>query len=209
MSTNKSEHLQLHLWEPGDSVLRTEFNENWEKLDGETARLDAAVAAAEESVPLVKLAEFQLTQETKSFVLDLTGKDLGRFRALELVIDNACASQSSGISCRVNNNAGEIYWQNGSSDWISSLSLGSLAWYSHGKSGLQCEITDTGAHLGFVSEGFYDSFNSVVYHSSSCGVCKGIRMAQLTSLTLYASTPDTGTYTFQPGLRLFLYGKKW
>ena len=39
MSTNKSEHLQLHLWEPGDSVLRTEFNENWEKLDGETAQI--------------------------------------------------------------------------------------------------------------------------------------------------------------------------
>ena len=39
MSTNKSEHLQLHLWEPGDSVLRTEFNENWEKIDEETAQI--------------------------------------------------------------------------------------------------------------------------------------------------------------------------
>ena len=209
MSTNKSEHLQLHLWEPGDSVLRTEFNDNWQKLDGETARLDAAVAAAEESMPLVKLAEFQLTQAAQSFVIDLTGKDLGRFRALELVIDNACASQSSGISCRVNNNAGAIYWQNGSSDWISSLSLGSLAWYSNGKSGLHCEITDTGAHLGFSSEDFYDSYGSGISHSNNYGACKGIRMAQLTSLTLYASTPDTGTYTFQPGLRLALYGKKW
>ena len=209
MSTNKSEHLQLHLWEPGDSVLRTEFNENWEKLDGETARLDAAVAAAAESVPLVKLAEVQLTQAVQSFVIDLTGKELGRFRALELVIDNACASQSSGISCRVNNNAGEIYWQNGSSDWISSLSLGSLAWYSNGKSGLQCEITDTGAHLGFACEGFYDSYGSGISHSSSYGACKGIRMAQLTTLTLYSSDPDTGTVKFLSGLRLALYGKKW
>ena len=45
MSTNKSEHLQLHLWEPGDSVLRTEFNENWEKLDGETAQIREDLAA--------------------------------------------------------------------------------------------------------------------------------------------------------------------
>ena len=41
MSTNKSEHLQLHLWEPGDSVLRTEFNENWEKIDASAAQAQA------------------------------------------------------------------------------------------------------------------------------------------------------------------------
>ena len=41
MSTNKSEHLQLHLWEPGDSVLRTEFNENWETLDASAAQAQA------------------------------------------------------------------------------------------------------------------------------------------------------------------------
>ena len=34
MSTNKSERYQLNLWEPGDDFIRTEFNENFEKLDG-------------------------------------------------------------------------------------------------------------------------------------------------------------------------------
>ena len=33
MSTNTSQNLGLHLWEPTDQVLRTEFNENWQKLD--------------------------------------------------------------------------------------------------------------------------------------------------------------------------------
>lgn len=33
MSTNKSEHFQLHLWEPEDNFLREEFNENFSKLD--------------------------------------------------------------------------------------------------------------------------------------------------------------------------------
>ena len=33
MSTNKSEHLNLHLWEPEDDFLRMEFNENFEKID--------------------------------------------------------------------------------------------------------------------------------------------------------------------------------
>ena len=38
MSTNKSEHLKLHLWEPEDDFLRTEFNENFEAID-EASRL--------------------------------------------------------------------------------------------------------------------------------------------------------------------------
>ena len=33
MSTNKSANLNLHLWEPGDDFLRTEFNENFQKVD--------------------------------------------------------------------------------------------------------------------------------------------------------------------------------
>ena len=209
MSTNKSEHLQLHLWEPGDSVLRTEFNENWEKIDGETARLDAAVAAAEESVPLVKLAELQLTQAAQSFVLDLAGKDLGRFRALELVIDNACAEQGSGVSCRVNGNAGGYYNTNGNSVWATSLSIGSLPWSAYGRGSLRCEITDTGEHLAFSSESFGASSNGTVSRGTTYAVCKGYCLQDITTLTLYSSDPDTGTVKFLSGLRLALYGKKW
>jgi len=33
MSAQKTEHYQLHQWEPGDSVLREEFNENFAALD--------------------------------------------------------------------------------------------------------------------------------------------------------------------------------
>ena len=31
--------LRLHLWEPTDQVLRTEFNENWQKIDTAAAGL--------------------------------------------------------------------------------------------------------------------------------------------------------------------------
>ena len=34
MSSYLTEHYQLHTWEPGDDFLRTEFNENFEALDG-------------------------------------------------------------------------------------------------------------------------------------------------------------------------------
>ena len=33
MSTNRTEHYQLHAWEPGDTFLREEFNENFRLLD--------------------------------------------------------------------------------------------------------------------------------------------------------------------------------
>ena len=44
MATNSSEHLGLHLWEPTDQVLRTEFNENWQKLDVEAADIRTNMA---------------------------------------------------------------------------------------------------------------------------------------------------------------------
>ena len=37
MSSYLTEHYQLHTWEPGDDFLRTEFNENFEALDGALA----------------------------------------------------------------------------------------------------------------------------------------------------------------------------
>ena len=45
MSTNKSEHLNLHLWEPEDDFLRTEFNENFEKVDAASQVLPYYVGA--------------------------------------------------------------------------------------------------------------------------------------------------------------------
>ena len=39
MATNSSEHLGLHLWEPTDQVLRTEFNQNWTKIDTAVAEV--------------------------------------------------------------------------------------------------------------------------------------------------------------------------
>lgn len=43
MSSQKTEHYQLHKWEPGDDFLREEFNENFEKLDKATAGKVGAV----------------------------------------------------------------------------------------------------------------------------------------------------------------------
>ena len=63
MATNSSEHLGLHLWEPTDQVLRTEFNQNWQKID-------TAVAEAQE-MPYVTGA-FNMTVPNTSGTVVLT-----------------------------------------------------------------------------------------------------------------------------------------
>ncbi len=39
MSTGKTEHYGLHIWEAGDDFLREEFNENFRRLDGLIPRI--------------------------------------------------------------------------------------------------------------------------------------------------------------------------
>ena len=46
MSTNTSQNLGLHLWEPTDQVLRTEFNQNWQKIDTAVAEVQSVADAA-------------------------------------------------------------------------------------------------------------------------------------------------------------------
>ena len=52
MATNTSEHLGIHLWVPTDQVLRTEFNQNWTKID-------TAVNAAQETAEAAQSAAEQ------------------------------------------------------------------------------------------------------------------------------------------------------
>ena len=49
MATNSSEHLGLHLWEPTDQVLRTEFNQNWAKLDEAVNTAQETAEAAQDA----------------------------------------------------------------------------------------------------------------------------------------------------------------
>ena len=49
MATNSSEHLGLHLWEPTDQVLRTEFNQNWQKIDTAVNTAQETAEAAQDA----------------------------------------------------------------------------------------------------------------------------------------------------------------
>ena len=46
MSTNKTQHYHLNQWEAEDAVLRTEFNEDNQKIDGALSALSAGLEGA-------------------------------------------------------------------------------------------------------------------------------------------------------------------
>lgn len=49
MSTNKSQNLNLHLWEPEDDFLRTEFNENFTAVDSAVKSAQTAAVNAQQT----------------------------------------------------------------------------------------------------------------------------------------------------------------
>lgn len=63
MSTNKSANLNLHLWEPEDNFLRTEFNENFEKLDERGGAWSAQLAQLMTAPPPYVVGTYKGTGE--------------------------------------------------------------------------------------------------------------------------------------------------
>ena len=59
MSTNKSTNLNLHLWEPEDDFLRTEFNENFEAIDGAVQGEKTAREAAVQQEREARISDMQ------------------------------------------------------------------------------------------------------------------------------------------------------
>ena len=74
MATNHTTNYQLNLWEPGDSFLREEFNQNSQKIDAALGELAGAAAAA---ATRVKLLELTTTQNSQQVDLDVSSIEIG------------------------------------------------------------------------------------------------------------------------------------
>ena len=81
MATNHTTNYQLNLWEPGDSFLREEFNQNSQKIDAALGALAGAAAAA---ATRVKLLELTSTQNSQQVDLDVSSIDWTAWACLEL-----------------------------------------------------------------------------------------------------------------------------
>ena len=61
---NYTEHHQLHQWEPGDPFLRTDFNEDFAKIDGALGRL----------LPMTVLHDITLEEDANYLEFDMAGE---------------------------------------------------------------------------------------------------------------------------------------
>lgn len=82
----QTEHLGLHQWEAGDNFLRTDFNEDFAKIDAAAGGLTQQIAAVEESFPLVKIKEVVTGQEAARVDVDLTDIDWIAWRQVDILI---------------------------------------------------------------------------------------------------------------------------
>ena len=192
MSTNKSEHLQLHLWEPGDSVLRTEFNENWEKLDGETAQIRA------DSI-MTRLGHYKNTSAAVNAVFDLGGVDMSKFYKLELLITGVTAGDAS-LWLRVNKDSGSGRYVDSGGNTSDRCYLAYLD--------ANIPVADITVTLSNGPGRVYLGANYSTYQTSSSrpsgggssSVYSGCALSGLTSITVQA------TKNLNKGIEMILYG---
>ena len=192
MSTNKSEHLQLHLWEPGDSVLRTEFNENWEKLDGETAQIRA------DSI-MTRLGQYKNISAAVNAVFDLSGVDMSKFYKLELLITGVTAGDAS-LWLRVNKDTGSGRYVDSGGNASDRCYLAYLD--------ASIPVADITVTLSNGPGRVYLAANYSTYHtassrpsgSGSLAAYSGCALSGLTSITVQA------TKNLNKGIEMILYG---
>ena len=71
----QTEHLGLHQWEATDSFLRTDFNEDFQKIDG----------AVGETLRSHLIRQITTTNQSSQVNVDLTGIDWSAYRSVEIL----------------------------------------------------------------------------------------------------------------------------
>lgn len=193
----QTEHLGLHQWEATDSFLRTDFNEDFQKIDG----------AVGEAAQMVKLSETLTRSQLRELTVDLSGIDWNAYRRYEIYFTGSStggAGYPADVYIRLNG-------KNGAEDYAAQSYMGNridrdyLAYASlpgGGAAGGVC-ITFYGG-VGGIS-GSYRSLvpdsldGTVFYMSSSTGV------APDTLLTLNLTADESGR-SIAAGARVTIYG---
>ena len=88
MATNHTTNYQLNLWEPEDSFLREEFNENSQKIDG-------ALAGLSKRSVLEELKCLTTTQAAAQIDFDCSGVDWGAWQYVLMDITAEAASEAA------------------------------------------------------------------------------------------------------------------
>ena len=196
----QTEHLGLHQWETTDSFLRTDFNEDFAKIDAAVGTMEGHLAA----VPVEKIASVSLAEKSSQMELDLSGIDLSRYTCLRLVWYGVGTARST-VCMRVNGLTGNIYYSQtvGSSSAQNDgnyLYLGALSEADYGGRGggfadFFPSCTALGGALFYTTRPYYGSDHFAV---------DGIALEELDSIQIYLSSGGE----LKAGSRAALYGLK-
>ena len=141
MSTNKTQHYQLNQWEAEDKVLRTEFNEDNQRLEDaltnlaeglagkaetaamfqEIAALKTRLEAAEWATLYVPIMELSVEKRSPKVNIDLTGLDLNQYRRLDIYASLNVASPGERIALRCNGMENVYRWSGIDNQWMDAL----------------------------------------------------------------------------------------
>lgn len=90
---NKTANYQLNQWDPGDRILREDFN-------ADNERIDSAIAAARGASPYLTLLEVTTETAAQQVDVDVSEIDFTQYHKVELFVN--CPGLSKGYTLRVN-----------------------------------------------------------------------------------------------------------
>ena len=118
----KTANYELNQWDPGDRILREEFN-------ADNAKIDNAIAAVREALPIVFLREVVTTADAKQVDLELSDIDWNAYRHIRVRVE-ALGTNSYDGTLLLNGQTGNASYY-GNSISGSSASYSSIAgWFS-------------------------------------------------------------------------------
>lgn len=129
---NYTPNYQLHQWEPQDPFLRTDFNQDLQKIDNAITALredfEQQLEAIKVQNPFEILLEITTGSEKKQIDLDVSKIDFSLYHKVELLID--IPNIKAGYGVRVNNISESTYlrvsttgWGSGGKDYTDRLAV--------------------------------------------------------------------------------------
>ena len=221
---NYTAHYQLHQWEPEDSFLRTDFNEDNKKVDSalkeltdtintKTSQLSATLTGRVSELNHARRTDLLLDQTLESDAstvsLSLTGINLREYYRLDLVVHAMAAGIYPHIYMRFNGRSDDFYYplpvtSNGTSYRQNSAELLSNA--SYGGTAF-CSIWGEGIDQKEIIWSLWGSYPGNQSHfCAEGGRYTQLGYPQLTSLDFCLREDSNPGAVIKAGTRFRLYG---
>ena len=185
----QTEHLGLHQWEATDSFLRTDFNEDFAKIDG----------AVGETLRTHLIRQITTTNQSSQVNVDLTGIDWSAYRSVEIQITGGGTEAVAG-TVRINGKSGDDHYKTGG--------LGGYPEASNMFSGLEVGTNATTLTLDCRTRavcGTVRYWGQVAGFVVACMTAEsGVTLENLSALNLIAYT---GKW-FTPGMKISIEGMR-